>query len=134
MRKSTHSRRSGKSEKPYDGFLLTAYPTGRWCKRRKGGTYYFGLLADWKAALEKHERDGPYIAKEATPPETADGEGGETGPCTLRTLCNTFLESRRNLMDNQELTPRNYRDSVRSCERMTACCGGTPRGRSEATR
>ena len=48
MAKSTKSNRRNKSAKPYDGFPLTAHPSGRWCKKHRGKQHYFGRIDDWQ--------------------------------------------------------------------------------------
>lgn len=110
---------SAKSHKPYDGFPLTAHPNGSWVKRckppgaEKTRTFYFGPLANWKAALEKFNREWPYIIEGKTPPPEL-----EDGACTLRVLCNLFLESKRNRIASGDLTERSYRDYYLTCERL----------------
>ena len=129
MAKSTKKRAA---RKPYDGFPLTAHPTGRWCKKCKPPgadstkTYYFGSTAGWpkktaeseaawKAAIAKYNREWPFIIEGRTPPVEA---GSTDDVCTLRTLCNQFLESKRNKLAADDLTELSYRDYYRSCQRM----------------
>lgn len=107
--KSTRSARSGKSLKPYPEFPLTAHPSGRWCKKCKPPgsdrtrTFYFGSIDDWEAALERDNREWPFIIQGKTPPEVGDPD---EDACTVRTLCKTFLESKRNKIASGELRER----------------------------
>jgi hypothetical protein len=63
--KSTRSRRAKKAShqtaKPYEGFPLTAHPTGRWAKKHRGERFYFGPVDDWQGALKRYEREWPYL-------------------------------------------------------------------------
>lgn len=109
------STKPAMSRKPYKGFPLTAHPNGSWSKKHRGRVYYFGPQADWKAALDRFSREWPYIVEGRTPPEETDGADGY---CTLRTLCNLFLESRRNRLAAGDLSELTYRDYFRSCKRL----------------
>ncbi|WP_437187597.1 tyrosine-type recombinase/integrase [Planctomicrobium sp. SH668] len=124
MQKSTVSRRSRKPKysKPYKDFPLTAHPSGRWVKKFNKASHYFGPIgasgteqyeANWRAALDRFNREWPYILKGESLPQVVD-EASEC--CTLRVLCNEFLASKRNKMETGELTERSYRDYFRSCK------------------
>ena len=89
--KSRHKSKSQKIAKPYPKFPLTAHPTGRWCKKRRGKQHYFGPLADWQGALERYQREWPYIINGRIPPPVDNGEG-----CAIRDLCNAFLIAKQN--------------------------------------
>jgi integrase len=107
------SSKSAASLKPYKEFPLTAHRGAKqWCKKFRGDTYYFGPLSDWTAAHKRFEREWPYIVQGLTPPSWAKDEDA----CTLRTLCNLFLESKRNKMATGELTELSYRDYYGSCK------------------
>ena len=108
MTKRTKAPRKGKSTqdaKPYPEFPLTAHPTGRWCKKHRGKQHYFGPLDDWQGALERFKREWSFITQGKTPP----AEGSDTG-CTLRVLCNAFLNTKRRAMEAGELAPRSFHE------------------------
>ena len=84
--KSSVSRRQSKPKKPYPEFPLFAHKTGRWCKKCKGRFYYFGSVDDRQSALEKYEREWPYIIQGKTVPPV----GSENG-ATVADVCNSFL-------------------------------------------
>jgi integrase len=111
----TKSTKSAASLKPYKGYPLTPHRGAKqWCKKHRGDSYYFGPLANWQAALKRFEREWPYIIQGLKPPALADDDNA----CTLRTLANLFLESKRNKMAAGELTELSYRDYYRSCKRL----------------
>src|SRR5580700_2118079 len=103
-------RLSKTTAKPYEGFPLTPHPSGRWCKKIRGKLHYFGKLDDPNAALERLNREWPYLSDGRIPPEIDTGEG-----CTVRLLCNTFLTSKQLKFETGELSPRSFRDYFNTC-------------------
>ena len=86
----TKSTRKNKHPKPVDGFPLSVHPSGKWCKKHKGRSDYFGPLRDWKAALAKYEYGWSDIIDGCeVPAEDAEEH------CTTADLCNAFLNSKR---------------------------------------
>jgi len=109
---ASKSSTSAASLKPYKAFPLTPHRSAKqWCKKHRRRTFYFGPLDDWQAAHKRFEREWPYIVQGLTPPALAD----DGDACTLRTLCNLFLESKRNKMAAGDLSELSYRDYYRSC-------------------
>ena len=107
----TKSTKSAAALKPYKGFPLTAHrAANQWCKKHRGKIHYLGPLDNWQAALKRFEREWPYIIQGLTPPALAD----DADACTLRSLCNLFLESKRNKIAAGELTELSYRDYFRA--------------------
>lgn len=114
MAKSSVSRRKNKPKKPYPEFPLFPHATGRWAKKILQKSHYFGKVADdpqGTAALERFNREWPYLSEGRTPPAIDVGDG-----CTLRTLCNSFLTNKRNSIDAGELKPRSFEDYYGTCE------------------
>src|SRR5580704_4355409 len=111
MAKSTESKPPNKSPKPYPGFPLTPHPSGRWCKKIRGKLHYFGKLDSPDAALERLNREWPYLKDGRTPPPIDTGDG-----CTVRLLCNAFLTSKKTKLDTDELGPRSFQNYFRTCE------------------
>ena len=74
-----------KAKEPYDDFPLTVRTDGRLSKKHRGRVYYFGAISDWEAAIERYQREWPYILKGRTPPSTDGGDG-----CTISHLANKF--------------------------------------------
>ncbi len=109
-----HSK-SAASKKPYKSFPLTEHRGAKqWVKKVRGTSFYFGPLDNWQAALKRFEREWPYIIQGLTPPALTD----DAGACTLRVLCNLFLESKKSKMAAGDLTAITYRDYYQSCKRL----------------
>ena len=111
MAKSTDSKARRKPPKPYSGFPMFAHPSGQWSKKIRGKLKYFGVWNDPEAALERLNREFPYLSEGRTPPPVDTGDG-----CTLRNLANAFLRSKKRKLDAGELSPRSFRDYHQSCE------------------
>lgn len=110
MGQSTRKRASRKSRpaKPYADFPLFPHATGRWAKKIRQKLHYFGKIADdprGAAALERLNREWPYLSEGRTPPPLDIGD-----ICTVRTLCNSFLSSKLNKVESGELSERSFRD------------------------
>ena len=121
---ASKSSKSAVSLKPYKDFPLTSHRAAKqWCKKHRGRSHYFGPLDNWQAALKRFEREWPYIIQGLTPPTLVDDEDA----CTLRTLCNLFLETKRNKITAGELTELSYRDYYRSCKRLVDHFGANRR-------
>jgi hypothetical protein len=67
----------------------------QWRQKHRGRTCYFGSLADPDNALARINGEWwDYVLKGLTPPlETDDADV----VCTVRTLCNAFLQSQRTM-------------------------------------
>lgn len=122
MTKSTKSNRKSKSHqkaKPYNGFPLTAHPSGQWCKKFQGKQYYFGPLDDWQGALERYERDWRYVIDGRTPPEFDTSNG-----CTIGDLCESFYESKKTKYESRDpsgargLSADSLDGYYRTCKRL----------------
>jgi hypothetical protein len=111
----TKVRKSAASLKPYNAFPLPPHRAAKqWCKKHRRKSYYFGPLDGWQAALKRYEREWPYIVQGLTPPALSDDKDA----CTLRKLCNLFLESKRNKIAAGELKQLSYGDYYRTCKRL----------------
>ena len=115
MSKSTAS---AASLKPYTGYPLTPHRgANQWCKRHRKHTYYFGVLADWQAALKKYEHDWPFIITGRTPP-AADSDG-----LTVGELCNRFLNAKLDSLRAGEITRKTFADYNLSTDRIVEAFG-----------
>lgn len=115
MPKSTKSRRTNKPKKPYPNFPMTPHPTGRWCKKIRGRTCYFGKIEDdpeGKRALEQLNREWPYLKEGRTPPPV------DPGTLTVADLVNRLLNSKRLKVEAGELSERSFRDYYTASNRI----------------
>lgn len=113
MSKSTRSEPRSKPAKPYEGFPLFAHPSGMWAKKIRKRLVYFvswRIDPDGTAALEKFNREWPYLKDGRTPPEVDVSSG-----CTLKALVNDFLKSKEEMLNAGELSPHSFRDYYRTC-------------------
>ena len=113
MAKSITAQVANKPRKPYAGFPLTPHPSGRWCKKIRAKLHYFGKITgdeQGAAALERFNREWPYLKEGRTPPPVDTGDG-----CTVRLLCNAFLTSKKMRLESGELSPRTFSEYHRFC-------------------
>jgi integrase len=108
---STQSRKSPKVEKPFPGFPLTPHPSGRWCKKIRGKLHYFGKIDNPNGALEKFNKEWPYLSEGRTPPPVDTGDG-----CTIRLLANAFLTSKKAALECEDIGARTFADYFATCE------------------
>lgn len=111
MANSTAVAKTAKPSKPYVGFPLTIHPSGRFCKKIRGTTYYFGSWADgWQKALDRYNRERDYLHNGQAPPPT-DG-------LTVKQMVNDFLNAKRAKVESGEISPRSLADYITTCERV----------------
>jgi integrase len=118
MTKSSVSRHQSKPKKPYPEFPLSIHQSGRWFKKHKGRFYYFGPVDDWQSALDKYEREWPYIIQGKTAPPSGSEHGA-----TVADVCNSFLNMKRPLLDSGELSHRTFEDYFLICEKIVVTFG-----------
>lgn len=112
--KMTKPKGAIKPEKPRPDFPLTAHPAGQWVKKIHGKLYRFGPWADPEGALSEYRRRREQL------------EGGadhDPGKLTVRRLCQEFLKSRRQSVDQRELSEKTWRDYQSAGKRMVAFFG-----------
>lgn len=121
-RKSTKPTCKRKHPKP-KGFPLTYNSCGQWSKKvtlpnGKKKTFYFGPVADPDAALERFNREWPFLKEGRTPPPVDTGDG-----CSLMKLCNAFLTAKKAKLDSGELSGHTFGGYHQTAERMLAHFG-----------
>jgi integrase len=109
---------SSKPTKPHRDFPLTPHPSGRWCKKVRGKLAYFGPWSNPDAALARWLEQKDDLLAGRTPRASGDG-------LTVRDLCNQFLTSRQQLLDNHEITSRTFYDYHAICEWLVKVFGRT---------
>jgi integrase len=118
MPKSTGKQNREKPVKPYPDFPLFPHASGRWAKKIKGKTEYFGSWADgWKDALDNYKawRDDLYSGRRPSK-DSSDR-------FSVRDLCNQFRTSKQSKRDAGELVQQTYVDYVESCDRIIRVFG-----------
>ena len=114
--KSPRKPKPTKPEKPYQGFPLFSHPSGMWAKKIRGSLVYFTswrIDPDGSLALEKFNREWPFLKDGKTPPPMDTGDGVD-----VRILCNKFVEVKQNLVLNDELSQRSFRDYYKTCKNV----------------
>ncbi len=116
--KSSKSKPRRKPAPPFKGFPLFAHASGQWAKKIRQRMFYFGQWSDPQAALERFNREWPYLSEGRTPPpvDTKDG-------CTLVTLCNTFLSAKKDKLDSGELSGHTFGGYHQTAARLLAYFG-----------
>ena len=110
------SSKTPRPNKPHPNFPLTASGNGQWCRRIAGTIHYFGPWGDWKAALERHNKEYPYLKARIAPPESYDG-------ITVGELCNRFLTTKQALLDSEEISDRWFEDVTKACDLLIGGIG-----------
>src|SRR5262245_3182080 len=93
-----------KPAKPTPDFPLYPHASGRWAKKIRGQTHYFGKWDDPQAALTKYLAERETLERgDIVEPEAAEG-------LTVRALCAKFLAKKKELRDSGEISPFTFVD------------------------
>jgi integrase len=92
-----------KPAKPYPEFPLTPASNQQWVRKIRGKIFCFGSWHDWRGALEKHNRELPYLKAGVPVP------GSFEGP-TVADLCNDYMEFKAAEASAGRITDRWLRD------------------------
>ncbi len=121
-RKGRAKRKHDLPPKPYKDFPLSAHASGKWQKKIRGKTYYFGswgrridgklerLPGDgWREALEQYlaAKDELFAGQIPSP---------STATTTLRDVCNHFLTSKKRKLEAGEIVERTFEELRGTCE------------------
>ena len=111
--------KTAKPKKPYPEFPLFPHATKRWAKKIRGKMHYFGPWDNPDAAVAKYlaERDRLQAGLPPVGVTPADTR------LTMRELVNQFLNSKRRLMENAELSARMHHDYYGNCEAVLDLLG-----------
>ena len=107
--------KNDKPSKPYPDFPLYPHDSGKWAKKIRGKTTYFGTWADPDGALEQYLEVKDDLLAGRTP-STDEG-------LTIRELGNGFLSTKRALVDHGELAERSWLDYLKTAERVVSFFG-----------
>lgn len=93
-----------KPAKPYPDFPLYAHASGRWAKKIKGKTHFFGKWDNWQAAFDLFQEQVHDLQMGRKPRPT------KTDAVTVEYLVNKFLAHREGLVASGEIKPRTWKD------------------------
>ena len=88
---------------------LPPHAAGVWAKKIRGKLYYFGAWEDPDAALANYlaEKDDLHADRKPRPDSAA---------VTVGDVCNSFLNHKRDLRDNDKLSPRTWAQYKETCD------------------
>src|SRR5262245_4266101 len=105
-----------KPDKPRPDFPLYAHASGQWAKKIRQKVHYFGLWGDPQAAEDEYERQKADLFAGRTPDAGAEA-------LTVRKLVNSFLNSKKRLLDSGEIRQSTFQDYYDNCERVLKVFG-----------
>lgn len=112
-----------KPDKPYKEFPLYAHASGQWIKRIKGKIWYFGVWSDPDGAIEKYKREIDDIMAGRDPRRMAISTPDDS--IQLVDLVNTFLTSKRNMVNAGRLSNKMFSQYHAACKVMIEHFGKT---------
>ncbi|GAB5407222.1 MAG: hypothetical protein Aurels2KO_54530 [Aureliella sp.] len=113
MAKSSKKKKPGK---PYPEFPLYSHASGRWAKKIKGKTHYFGPWDDPEGALERFQRTVHDLQAGRTPVE-------DSGDLSVLDMVNLYLDYKEGLVKTNELSQRTWDESLVTCKRLVELLG-----------
>ena len=116
MGQFTKNKTSGKPPKPYPDFPLYSHASGRWAKKVRGKTLFFGPWDDPEAALDKWLDEKDYLLAGRKPRPKSDD-------ITIKELANRFLTVKSKRVDSGELSPTTFREYFRICKLVIGVFG-----------
>ena len=119
MKRSTATKtRPQKGKDVRKDFPLYAHANGQWCKTIRARKYYFGPWDDPSSAEAEYLRVKEWRQAGLEPPAK------EVEGFRIRDLANRFLTFKEKLVENDELSPRSFRDYHRHCKNIVEHFGG----------
>lgn len=99
------------------GCPLFAHRCGQWAKKIRGRTRYFGPWKNLDLALRRWEAQKADLLAGREPQPIGPDE------LLLHELCNTFLASKKLLLEQADIGPRSWDDYLATCQRMVRVLG-----------
>src|SRR5262249_51875456 len=101
---------------PHPDFPLFPHATGQWAKKIRGKMYYFGAWADPDAALKKYleQKNALHAGRKPRP---------DTQGVTVKEAVNGFLNSKCELRDAGELSPRTWAEYKAMADELVSHLG-----------
>ena len=115
-----HSTTDQRPAKPYPNFVLYAHASGRWAKKIRGRTHFFGPWRDWQAALARYQaqKDDLEAGRTPRPMLTPDA-------LTVQEMVARFLNARRLDVENGGLALKTWKEYEDYGERTIRVLGGS---------
>jgi integrase len=118
MANSTATTKKNKPAKPYVGFLLTAHPSGRWCKKIRGKLHYFGrwgVRRNGEVTTVDNPNEAAQDAVDLFNEQRDDLYAGrsrrkKSDSISIADLCNQFLDAKREREKTGELTLKSWQE------------------------
>lgn len=109
---------AGKPNKPYPDFPLFQHAAGVWAKKIRGKMHYFGAWADPDGALKRYlaEKDALHAGRKPRP---------DTEAVTVKDLANSYLNTKKALLDAAELSPHTWRNYQQAAQLIVTHFGKT---------
>jgi integrase len=107
-----------KPSKPWPDFPLTPHASGKWRKKIRGHSYYFGRWEDPHGALEEYEQKKHYLMAGIPVPKSEDSY-------TVAQLSNEFYASREQRHAVGKIRQRALSDYYKTCKRLVSFLGKT---------
>ncbi|TWT95775.1 tyrosine-type recombinase/integrase [Neorhodopirellula pilleata] len=112
-----------KPNKPYPDFPLFPHPCGKWAKKIKGKTCYFGHWDNPQGALQEfysrnHDTAPVQPEMRSEPDDDATPRFEDDGLLRLQEACDLFLSAKFQKCQSLEITQVTYKEYVKTCERI----------------
>lgn len=104
--------------KPYLGFPLFAHQSGKWAKKIRGKTHYFGRWDDPLDALAQYEAFVSGVAG-----GVAAAPCRPESPLSLYEACHLFLDAKEQMVASRENSVVTFNDYVATCKRLCEVVG-----------
>lgn len=117
MSMTPDSTKSQKPAKPYPNFPLYAHASGRWAKKIRGKTHFFGPWRDWQAALSLYQQQRGDLEAGRTPkPMNPDA-------LSVKQMVALFLDARKLDVKSGSLAARTWEEYKDYGERLIRVFG-----------
>lgn len=113
-------RKPDRPKKPHKDFPLFPNSNGQWCKKVRGKLHCFGAWRDDLKGARALER---WLAEKDDLLAGRSPRGRATGTAVLHVLCNSFLNTKRALLDSGELSPYTWDSYELICRELTTVFG-----------
>lgn len=112
-------------EKPYPEYPLYPHRSGKWAKKIKGRTVYFGRLNDPDGALAEYTAHKAKLDSQAKLPSLRElpTHSVFNPPLTIRQAADKFIDSKRKAVDRGELGDRTLNELRRTTDKFCEIIG-----------